>query len=385
MPLEIATYISGLNASNPVGVSDPKSQGDDHLRLIKATLLNTFPNLTGAMNATQAELNRLVGVTGPTGSGALVLGTGPTISGPTITGAIAGGPSIAGATLSAPTISGAIAGTPDTTGSWTLKASIPFLFSPQGDNQIYTNWYEMPADGGQVKWSVGMDSSGGLYTYFWNRYDASGGFLDRPIQILNTSGVVLFASRPQFAGNEALDAGNGARLAAANIFTNTQIFSSASPQLRFHDTDGGTNEKYWLDFFDGVNRYFTVYSDDLGTQGTIWLQVTRSGNAVTGIKFGAPVQAPTAISTETSGALTAANSCNKIVRCSGDVTLPPDAVDGDVILIDPRGTARTITRPGSHTMYISDVNSATGTTAAHNIVTAKYHGSSKWTLQGAVS
>lgn len=42
MGLETATYISELVTSNPVA-SDNKSQGDDHLRLIKAALQATFP------------------------------------------------------------------------------------------------------------------------------------------------------------------------------------------------------------------------------------------------------------------------------------------------------------------------------------------------------
>lgn len=62
MALETGTYISDLVASNPTS-SDPKSQGDDHLRLIKETVKNTFPQLTGPVNATQAEVNRLVGIT----------------------------------------------------------------------------------------------------------------------------------------------------------------------------------------------------------------------------------------------------------------------------------------------------------------------------------
>jgi len=57
MGLETGTYISDLNASNPVGATDPKSQGDDHIRLIKSTILATFPNVTGAMTKTHAELN----------------------------------------------------------------------------------------------------------------------------------------------------------------------------------------------------------------------------------------------------------------------------------------------------------------------------------------
>lgn len=58
MPLEIATYISGLNSAWPVGASDIKGQGDDHLRLIKSTLQSTLPNLTGAMTLTHTQLNQ---------------------------------------------------------------------------------------------------------------------------------------------------------------------------------------------------------------------------------------------------------------------------------------------------------------------------------------
>lgn len=57
MGLEAGTYISDLVTTNPVGASDAKSQGDDHLRLIKATLKNTFPNITGAMTLTHTQLN----------------------------------------------------------------------------------------------------------------------------------------------------------------------------------------------------------------------------------------------------------------------------------------------------------------------------------------
>ena len=45
MGLESATYIDGLNTSNPVGASDFVSQGDDHLRLIKTAIKATFPGV----------------------------------------------------------------------------------------------------------------------------------------------------------------------------------------------------------------------------------------------------------------------------------------------------------------------------------------------------
>jgi hypothetical protein len=88
MALESVTYISDLVATNPVGATDSKSQGDDHIRNIKAGLLASFPNLTGAMTATHTELNYLDGVTSPTGSGKLVLAVSPTLTG-TLTAASA--------------------------------------------------------------------------------------------------------------------------------------------------------------------------------------------------------------------------------------------------------------------------------------------------------
>ena len=62
MSLESTTYIDGLVATNPTG-TDPRSQGDDHIRLIKSSIKATLPGLTGAVTATQAELNILDGAT----------------------------------------------------------------------------------------------------------------------------------------------------------------------------------------------------------------------------------------------------------------------------------------------------------------------------------
>lgn len=47
MPLEVATFLSQLVASNPPG-SDQKFQGDNHIRLMKAVLQATFPNASKA-------------------------------------------------------------------------------------------------------------------------------------------------------------------------------------------------------------------------------------------------------------------------------------------------------------------------------------------------
>lgn len=62
MALEAGTYISDLVVSNPLP-TDPKSQGDDHLRLIKSTVKATFPNINGAVTASDEELSFVAGVT----------------------------------------------------------------------------------------------------------------------------------------------------------------------------------------------------------------------------------------------------------------------------------------------------------------------------------
>jgi hypothetical protein len=56
MALEVGTYISDLDVSNPAS-TDLLKQADDHLRLIKSCIKNTFPNITGAVTATQDDIN----------------------------------------------------------------------------------------------------------------------------------------------------------------------------------------------------------------------------------------------------------------------------------------------------------------------------------------
>ena len=61
MALEVPTYISDLVSTNPTG-TDPKNQGDDHIRYLKSSIKATFPNVTGAVTPTHTLLNT-VGVT----------------------------------------------------------------------------------------------------------------------------------------------------------------------------------------------------------------------------------------------------------------------------------------------------------------------------------
>lgn len=64
MTVETASWINELNPALP-SINDLKREAPQHFGLIKQVLQNQFPNFgTAAMNATVAELNYMVGVTG---------------------------------------------------------------------------------------------------------------------------------------------------------------------------------------------------------------------------------------------------------------------------------------------------------------------------------
>ena len=71
MPLESALYISDLNVANPVS-TDSVAQADDHIRLIKAAIKATFPNISGPVTASQSAINT------PIPSGIIVMWSGVT-------------------------------------------------------------------------------------------------------------------------------------------------------------------------------------------------------------------------------------------------------------------------------------------------------------------
>ena len=98
MAVETFEYIDDLNVANPTA-TDNVSEGDDHLRGLKTTLKNTFPNVTGAINATETELNVLDMSAGSSTSGQVLTSTGTgtvptwqdsggTLDSPSITGTL---------------------------------------------------------------------------------------------------------------------------------------------------------------------------------------------------------------------------------------------------------------------------------------------------------
>ena len=119
MALETGSYISALVATNPTA-SDPKSQGDDHLRFVKAKIIETFPSVTGAVTPTHTELNYVDGVTSAIQT---QLDAKAPIESPTFTGTVTipSGASITGfAPLASPTFTGTV--TLPATGSGSTEA-----------------------------------------------------------------------------------------------------------------------------------------------------------------------------------------------------------------------------------------------------------------------
>jgi hypothetical protein len=120
MTIESATYISDLNASFPAA-GDLKSEGDDHLRLLKSTVKATFPNVAGAVSATHTQLSFVTGVTSAIqtqldakAAASSVAGFAP-LAGATFTG-----------TVTAPSFSGPLTGNASTATTAANASAVPW-------------------------------------------------------------------------------------------------------------------------------------------------------------------------------------------------------------------------------------------------------------------
>lgn len=78
MGLEAAVYIDELVTANPVGTDD-RSFGDDHIRMLKRVLKNSFPNISGPVTMTDVEMNNIIGNLVPPGIISMWSGTLATI------------------------------------------------------------------------------------------------------------------------------------------------------------------------------------------------------------------------------------------------------------------------------------------------------------------
>lgn len=195
MALESTTYISGLVATNPTS-SDNISDGDNHIRLLKATVRATFPNITGAVTASHSAINTGVALanSGTNANTANTLvkrdGSGNFIAG-TITGALTGNVNgnVTGSADNAVhasrwTTARTISLTGDVSGSTTIRgdanANISVTVADDSHNHIISNVDGLQAalnakvDDGQVLTNV---PSGALFTDTNTTYSVGNGGL----------------------------------------------------------------------------------------------------------------------------------------------------------------------------------------------------------------
>ena len=133
-------------------------------------------------------------------------------------------------------------------------------------------------------------------------------------------------------------------------------------------------------------RNSSRYDDIRNTTSGLEFRVDTSGTPKSMLFNSAGgLQAAVAVSSETTGVLTAA-SRNTHLALTGNITLNNSVFTAnDKMTIDPGTSARTITRGAGCTMYVNGTDSATATLAANQMGGVHVRSASVFVLTGAVS
>lgn len=270
MGLETGTYINDLNPNNPVNATDGVGEGDDHLRLIKSTLLNTFPNVTGKVSASHAEINRLVGATENIQDALDTLDSGKADATTTAN-------ALALKANDADVVK--LAGAQEITGSKNFSAAQQFATIELGH----------ASDTTLARVAAGRVSVEGAELA---RLSAAQAFTQpqqfTTIELGHASDTTL--SRIA-AGRVAIEGNEISKLASINTFTGNGtrlsapiILSSTNPDLAWFQTGAGADEKGWdIIALSGTLRLRTM--TDAGTGGFEAFRVNRSGTEITSFEL----------------------------------------------------------------------------------------------------
>lgn len=223
MGLETATYINQLNAAWPTGSADAVAQGDDHLRLIKSTLQASFPNITGAVTLTHAQINDAAQKTA-----ANVFTAVQTIN---AVQAGAGLQKLRGSTTPDPNAFLSYFDSADTRRGWIGYGA--------ADNSLRIN----------------------------NEISAG------KIQLLTAGGGAI-----ELNGVAASDY---ARLSQANTFAGEQVVSASFPRIALDESDQASGNRRWRIAVDAQLLAMQACADNEAT-ATSFLEATRAGNVVLG-------------------------------------------------------------------------------------------------------
>lgn len=327
MGLETATYISDLVPTNPV-LGDPVSAGDDHIRLIKQAIKTTFPNITGAMNASHSELNYLVGVTSAiqtqldTKAAAAHTHTESEI--------IDGG------------IFPRVGATESITGTWTFANLATF------DGGLETTNIVQQKTGAATtirQYGINLDWNANQRRWFeeigpsyWGVFTTDDGVsLSRAAVVANRNGYAI----TNIAYGNNVD--NPQHLFFGPVYGMYGFLElqGTEPSVRLYESDAPGDEKYWRTVTSGGNFYLQALSDNLSTINTP-LQINRSGVTIDSITL-----IGTAVSFSCS---TLQVNGNTIWHSSNDGPgsgLDADTVDG----LEPTS--------GSFTVYLRTVDNGT--------------------------
>lgn len=197
----------------------------------------------------------------------------------------------------------------------------------------------------------------------------------------NSAGTQTEFGRLTISGSAVTAASEVAVMAFSVIVSGTLTskmqLSGGTSSLRPTTNDGlalGTTAQMWSDLFlasGGVINW---------NNGDVLLTHSSGLLSLTGA-----LQARVALSSETSGTLTAA-SANKKVLASGGITMPASVFTAhDAVKVDANGTARTITRGAGLAMYVNGADVATATLAPQGVMVADYRTAGVVILSGAVS